>query len=122
MFRLLLCLALLALAVPARAATEFVQGAVTINPLDVAIVTTGGVPVIALGAGERTAGGWLQNPSTATNPLCISETSLTPGATSAGSTTCITPGQSYVLAPSINPVSVVSADSAHPFSGQGFRL
>jgi hypothetical protein len=123
MIRLLLtCLALAALAPSSYAATVTVPGPLIINPLDVATVTTGGTAVTALGAGERAAGGWIQNPSTATVNLCINEAGTASGTTSSGSTTCIAPGQTYNLAPAIGPVSVVSSDSAHPFSGYGFHL
>ena len=43
------------------------------------------------------------------------------GTSSAGNTTCIVPGQTYVLAASPNAVSVISSDSAHPFSGYGWN-
>jgi hypothetical protein len=119
MIRVLLCLALMALASPSRAATVMVPGTLTIVPLDVATVTTGGTAVTALNAPHRSAGGWIQNPPTATVNLCINEVGVASGTTSAGSVTCIAPGQSYRLAPSPGPVSVVSSDSAHPFSGYG---
>lgn len=119
---LLTFLALAALASPSRAATVTVPGPLQIVPLDVSTITTGGTAVTALAAGERTAGGWIQNPSTATINLCINEVGTASGTTSAGSLTCIVPGQIYTLAPSIGPVSVVSSDSAHPFSGYGFHL
>jgi hypothetical protein len=115
---LLTCLALLALATPSHAATETTPGSVTINPLDVAIVTTGGTAVTAINAGHRSAGGWILNPGAPnTVNLCINESGTAVGTTSAGSTTCIVPGQSYTVAPGIGPVSVVSSDSAHAFSG-----
>jgi hypothetical protein len=117
----LTCLALLALASPACAATVVEPGSLNINPLAVATVTTGGTAVTALNAGQRSAGGWLQNPVSATVNLCISEVGPASGTTSAGSLTCIIPGQSYTLAPSPMPVSVVSSDSAHPFSGYGLQ-
>ena len=90
-------------------------------PLDVATVTTGATAVTALVAGNRVAGGWLQNPSTATINLCVNEIATASGTTSAGSTTCILPGQSYVLTAAAGAVSVVSSDSAHPFSGYGLK-
>lgn len=119
---LLTCLALAALASPSHAETVIVQGPVQIVPLDISTVTTGGTAVTALAAGERTAGGWIANPSTATVNLCINEMGTASGTTSAASTTCIVPGQTYNLTPAIGPVSVVSSDSAHPFSGYGFHL
>src|SRR6185437_15927258 len=51
---------------------EVVSGSgsqVTILSLDVSTVTTGGTPVTALSAGHATAGGWIQNPPTATTNL-----------------------------------------------------
>lgn len=119
--RFILALALLALASPAIAATETVVGPQTINPLDISVVTTGGVAVQALGPGEHAAGGFIQNPPTATINLCINEAGPATGTTSAGSTTCIAPGIIYPLSPSIGPVSVISSDGTHAFSGYGLR-
>jgi hypothetical protein len=93
----------------------------TLVTLDVKTVTTGGTAVTALSSGHRTAGGWLQNPSGATINLCINEIGTATGTTSSGDTTCIAPGQSYALAPASSAVSVVSSDSAHPFSGYGLQ-
>jgi len=93
----------------------------TLIPLSVATVTTGGTAVTALSAGQRTAGGWILNPIGATVNLGINEIGTASGTTSAGSTTFITPGQTYSLAPSANAVSVISADSAHAFSGMGWQ-
>lgn len=95
--------------------------AYTIISLDVATVTTGGTAVTALNAGHRVSGGWLVNPTTATIPLCINEIGTASGTSSSGNTTCITPGATYVLAPSGNAVSVISSDSSHPFSGEGLQ-
>jgi hypothetical protein len=120
-FWLALASGIAGLAAPSHAATETTPSSVTINPLDVAIVTTGGPAVTAINAGHRSAGGWLLNPSTATIPLCINKIGTASGTTSAGSTTCIAPGQPYTVAPGIGPVSVVSSDSAHAFSGEGFQ-
>jgi hypothetical protein len=98
------------------------QDAILVAPLDVATVTTGGAAVTAIAHYHRLKGGWLQNPPTATANLCITEidaaaATTTPG----GNVTCIVPGQTYILAPSGNSVSVVSSDSAHPFSGYGWQ-
>lgn len=92
-----------------------------LTPLDVSTVTTGGTAVTALLAGHRNAGGWLSNPNAATVNLCINEIGAASGTTSAGNTTCIVPGQTYMLTPSTNAVSVISSDSAHPFSGYGWN-
>jgi len=104
------------------AAISTTPGTRTLVPLDVAAVTTGGTAVAAIAAGNRTAGGVLQNPPGATINLCINEVSGTAsGTTSAGSTICILPGQSYALAPSPNAVSVITSDSVHPFAGYGMQ-
>lgn len=120
MTRILACLALLALIGSSRADTVTVAGQLTLVPLDVASVTTGGTAVTALNAGHRNAGGWLLNPVGAAQPLCINELGTAAGTTSAGSVICIAAGASFNLAPSPNPVSVVSSDSAHPFAGEGY--
>jgi hypothetical protein len=114
---ILAALACIALAGGARA-----QTAIILAPLDVASVTTGGTAVTAVAHYNRLKGGWLQNPSTATTNLCINEmdaaaATTTPG----GNVVCIAPGQTYLLAPSGNSVSVVSSDSAHAFSGYAWR-
>lgn len=98
-----------------------VSGPITLVTLDAATVATGGTAVTALAAAHRNKGGWLFNPNSATVNLCINEIGIASGTTSAGNTTCITPGQTYVLAASPNAVSVVSSDSAHPFSGYGWN-
>jgi hypothetical protein len=97
------------------------RGVVTKVPLDVATVTTGGTAVTALTAGHSTAGGWIFNPDTATYDLCINEIGTASGTTSAGSTTCIEPNTTYAIAPGSGAVSVISADSAHAFSGMGYQ-
>jgi hypothetical protein len=93
----------------------------TLVALDVSTVTTGGTAVTALSAGHRTAGGWIKNPETASYNLGINEIGTATGTASSGSTTFIAPGETYVLAASGNAVSVISADSSHPFSGIGFQ-
>jgi hypothetical protein len=121
MIRILVALALLALAAPAGAATVTVPGSVALVPLDVAIVATGGTAVTALNAGHRSAGGWIYNPVGATQNLCISEVGTASGTVSAASLTCIQPGQMYGLTPSNGSVSVVASDSGHAFSGLGYQ-
>jgi hypothetical protein len=120
MLRLILALLLLA-PLPVLAATVIVPGAVTLVTLDVKTVTTGGTAVTAIAAGNRTAGGFLQNPKGATIDLCINELGPASGTTSSGDTTCIIPGASYNVAPGIGSVSVVTSDSSHPFSGYGLK-
>lgn len=94
---------------------------VTQVPLDVASVTTGGTAVNALAAGNRGCGGWLQNPKAAAADLCINEMGAASGTVSSGSTTCIEAGRTYSISPGIGPVSVVSSDSSHTFSGMGLK-
>lgn len=101
--------------------TPVKPASLTIIPLDVATVTTGGTAVTALTVGHRTAGGWLTNPKGATIDLCINEQGTASGTTSAGALTCITPGQSYTITPAAGAVSVITSDSSHPFSGMGFN-
>lgn len=121
MTRTLIAAALaLALAPAARAATVTVPGEVLMVPLDVATVTTAGVPVNALIAGHRTAGGWIVNPATATAPLCINEYGPASATAADGASTCILPGNRFPLSPSPRPLSVVSSDAAHPFTGAGY--
>lgn len=101
--------------------TTTTPGQRTLVTLDVKTVTTGGTAVNAINAGHRTAGGFLTNPIGATVALCINEIGAATGTTSSGDTTCITPGQSYGVAPAAGAVSVVSSDSSHPFSGYGLQ-
>jgi opacity protein-like surface antigen len=122
MSRIFLGLALLALGLSsARAATVTQPGPLVLNALDVATVTTGGTAVTAINAGHRSAGGWIQNPPSATINLCIAEVGVASGTVTAGNTVCIIPGQSYTVAPSSGSVSVISSDSAHPFGGYGLQ-
>ena len=96
-------------------------GTLALVPLDISIVTTGGTAVTALAAGHRNKGGWIHNPSTATIKLCVNEQGTAAGTSSSGPTTCILPDQTYQLSPNGGAVSVISSDSAHVFSGQGFN-
>lgn len=96
-------------------------GARTLVTLDVKTITTGGTAVTALTSGHKSAGGWIQNPPSATINLCINEIGTATGTTTSGDTTCIIPGQTYNLVPSSGTVSVISSDSSHPFGGYGFQ-
>lgn len=121
MFRYsLAAIALLASGPCAQAATETMPAPLTIVPLDVATVTTGGTAVTALAASEHARGGFIMNPVGATQNLCISETG-TATTTAGGSVVCIAAGVVYQLSPSNGPVSVNSSDSSHAFSGLGYR-
>jgi hypothetical protein len=119
MIRNLIVAALIAVVVSGGA---LAQTAIIVAPLDVASVTTGGTAVTAVAHYNRLKGGWLQNPSTATTALCINEMdAATATTTPGGNVACIAPGQTYLLAPSGNSVSVVSSDSNHAFSGYAWR-
>ncbi len=96
-------------------------GMVTLVTLDVKTVTTGGTQVTALATGNRTKGGWIKNPENAAGPLGINEIGTATGTTSSGDTSFIQPGEVYILAPSNNAVSVIAANSGHPFSGMGWK-
>lgn len=114
----LLCLALLALGPSSYASDMVVPGVLDCHPLDANAVATGATAVTAMKPGTRTAGGWLFNPVEATVPLCINERGTASGTVSQGDLTCIAPGTPYGVGPGIGPVSVVSSDSTHKFSGQ----
>jgi hypothetical protein len=100
---------------------QIMPGQRTMVTLDTKTVTTGGTAVVAIAAGNRTGGGWLFNPETATAPLCINEIGTASGTSSAGDTTCIGAGRPYNVTPAAGAVSVVSSDSSHPFSGYGLK-
>lgn len=93
--------------------------ALVVHDPDISSVTIGGTAVYAFSAGHTTKGGWLENPASATVPLCVSQTGPA-GTVETGGTSCIAPGQKYTIAPSAGTVSVNSSDSAHSFSGQGY--
>jgi hypothetical protein len=93
----------------------------TIVALDISTVTTGGTAVTALSAGHATAGGFIKNPENATQNLGINQNGTASGTTSNGSTFFIVPGETFQLTASGNAVSVISADSAHPFAGEGWQ-
>lgn len=112
---------LLLITAPAMAATVTVPGPLIVVPLDIATVTTGGTAVTAINAGNRVAGGYLQNPKGATIDLCINELVAASGTTSAGSLICIPPAGSYSVNPGIGSVSVITSDSSHPFAGYGLK-
>lgn len=100
--------------------TPVYPGLRVVFSLDVSIVTTGGTAVTAIAQGHRTAGGWLFNPASATVNLCINEIGTASGTASQGDLTCIVPGQTFLVVPGSGPVSVVTSDSLHPFSGEGW--
>lgn len=114
-------LMLLALATSVHASTPTLPTPLNLVPLNVATVTTGGTAAVAVLAGNKTAGGWIQNPTGAAAALCIDEIDTAVGTTSSGNTTCISAGTIYTMTPSIGSVTVISSDSAHAFSGMSFK-
>lgn len=88
--------------------------------LRAAIVITGGTYVQAFQSGDIPFGGWIYNPSTATNALCIS-TVGNASVTNDIVTTCIPPGWSLPIVAQTNGVTVNSSDSSHAFSGTGYK-
>jgi hypothetical protein len=89
--------------------------------LDVKVVTTANVAVLAINPGNRTAGGWIQNPPTATINLCYNEIGTAAGTVTNGDTICVIPGQTAVLAASNLGVSVIASDANHAFGGYGLK-
>jgi hypothetical protein len=79
--------------------------------------TTGpiGQPVIALGANIN--GGWIYNPSTATQPLYVDPTGNAPALSEGGTTFPIWPGETYLAIPGQTTVTqVVAPDANHAFA------
>lgn len=114
-------LAACALAQPAFPATVTVPGALNRVSLSPSIITTGGTAVTPLAPGQRTAGGFIYNPAEATVNLCVNENGPASGTVSQGDLICVPPGTTYQITPGPGPVSVVSSDSAHKFSGYGLK-
>lgn len=98
-------------------------GSFTEVPLDIATTTTANTAVTAIIAGHRTAGGWIENPSTATTVICVN--SITTAAFSSGacvgSNNGISPGQTFNIPANANAVSVISSDASHAYSGEGLQ-
>lgn len=79
--------------------------------------TTGaiGQPVVALGANIN--GGWITNPSTASNPLYVNPTGNAPALSESGTTFAIWPGDTYIAIPGQTTVTqVASTDANHVFT------
>jgi hypothetical protein len=107
---------------PLRAATVTVPGPLTIVPLDVTSITTGGTAVTVLGPGEHTAGGYLVTSNAA--GACFSENGTAGTATGYSGTTfttCVAANVFYPLSTSIGPVSANSSASTVALSGYGLK-
>lgn len=98
-------------------------GTFTEVALDVATTTSANTAVTALIATHRSAGGWIENPITATTVICVN--TITTAAFSSGacvgSNNGIAPGQVFNIPANANAVSVVSSDASHAFSGEGLQ-
>jgi hypothetical protein len=122
MIRILLCLALLALASPSRAATVTVPGPLQIVPLDITAVTTANTPVTVLNPGNHAAGGYLVTSNAA--GACFSENGTAAVATGYVGTTftvCVAANVFYPLSTSIGPVSANSTGTGVNLSGYGLK-
>jgi hypothetical protein len=118
MRRILAAALALAFVTPALAATVTVPGSLQIVPLDISAVTTGGVAVTALNAGNAAAGGWVVTSNAA--GICVNVNGAA-GTATAGDTTCVAANQAYYIPPTSHPVSVNSSASSVNFGGNGFK-
>ena len=96
------------------------SSALTIVPLDVSSVTTGGTAVTALNAGHATAGGFIVTANAA--GICVDQRTTAGTATGTpSSTTCVAQNQVFNLVPNPGAVSVNSTASSVPFGGEGLQ-
>jgi len=92
----------------------------TVVPLDVGTVATGGTAVTALAAGHATAGGFVGTSNAA--GICVDQYQTAGTVTGTPSTTwCVYPGQPYALVPSTHAVSVNSTASGVSIVGEGLQ-
>lgn len=98
-------------------------GTYTEVALDISTTTSANTAVNALSATHRSAGGWIENPITATTVICVN--TITTAAFSSGacvgSNNGVAPGQVFNIPANANAVSVVSSDASHAFSGEGLQ-
>lgn len=92
--------------------------AITIIPLDVTSVTTGGTPVNALSVGHVLRGGFILTTNAA--GICVSQQGAA-GTSTNSSTQCIAANQIYNIVPNTGAVSVNSVGSSVALSGQGYN-
>ena len=92
----------------------------TVVPLDVGTVATGGTAVTALASGHATAGGFVGTSNAA--GICVDQYQTAGTVTGTPSTTwCVYPGQPYALVPSTHAVSVNSTASGVSIVGEGLQ-
>jgi hypothetical protein len=93
-------------------------GSLTIVPLRISAVTTGGTAITALNAGDATKGGFVITSNAA--GICIDQVTTAGVATGTPSTTvCVAQDQSYTLTANSHAVSVNSTASSVSLAGQG---
>jgi len=98
-------------------------GTYTEVPLDVSTTTSANTAVTALIATHRSAGGWIENPPTATTVICVNTitTAAFSSGSCVGSNNAVSPGQVFNIPSNSNAVSVVSSDASHAYSGEGLQ-
>lgn len=98
--------------------TTTAPAALTVNALDVSVVTAGGNAVTALATGKSAKGGFLVTDNAA--GICVNVRG-TAGTTTTGDTACVAAGQTYHLPETGGSVSVNSSGSSVSFAGYGFQ-
>lgn len=79
-------------------------------------ITTGGTSQTVFAAGTLIRGGYITNPSTATENLYVDPTGAAATTTEAGSSFALLAGQTFLLGPTANAVTVNAATTGHAFS------
>jgi hypothetical protein len=80
-------------------------------------ITTGGTSQTLFTAGTVSNGGFVTNPTTATEVLCVNPVGTAATVTASGATFCLAAGQTFTLPSGItNAVTVNAATTAHAFS------
>ena len=95
-------------------------GAVTYVAAGTTTITSGGVSQTLWTAGALTGGGWITNPSTASEVLCVNVAGGAATTTATGAVFCLTAGQTLAVGKSTNAITVTAATTSHAFSAVGF--
>lgn len=88
-----------------------------IQPLRIALITTGGTAVNALNAGDAVCGGFIVAPA---QTICVNQNGAAGTATN-GDTACVIANQPYYLSPSAKAVSVNGLVSSTVLGGYGYH-
>lgn len=95
---------------PSSVVSTIVVGATT-------SITTGGTSQTLFTAGTVTNGGFVTNPATATEVLCVNPVGTAATVTASAATFCLAAGQTFVLPiGQTNAVTVNATTTAHAFS------